>query len=293
MRNKRLLAIIVGVLVVAIVAFVAVGLILPESFPGRLFRGTVVEGDGTPTYAQATIDGNIGEWNLTDDFFASMYRAGRVGAKVEAKLYLRYDCDQALMNVLVLSAGDWPMLVESNEAWVAIGSNAAKVNFTQFAWVDQGYDGDSSHAKGWEASFAIEPGEYDLWTHVNVFDFGESQTAATDRNGIPLVIQCYETTAVSLGGFTARIFEGQVYLNWETTSEVDNLGFNVYHSNSKDGPWTKLNRDLIPSAVRPGSPGGARYEFVHSRVDTRADNFYLLEDVETSGVATRHGPITP
>jgi hypothetical protein len=29
-----------------------------------------------PTYGTAVVDGSYAEWNLTDDFFAYMYRAG-------------------------------------------------------------------------------------------------------------------------------------------------------------------------------------------------------------------------
>jgi hypothetical protein len=293
MKNRRLLSIVVGVLVVAVVAFVAVGLLFENSLPGRLLRGTGIEGTaGEPSYAAATVDGSIAEWDLTNDFFADMYRAGRVGGKVESKLYLRYDCYAGIMYVMVYTAGDWPVLVESNEAWFAVDSNANKVTFIDFAWVDQGYDGDSGHAKGWEASFSINPGTYEIWAHNNVDD-GGSQTAGTDRSGISMLIDCGGTTAISLGNFGARAIEGRIHLRWETLSEMDNVGFNVYHSNSKDGPWTQLNDEIIPSNVPPGSTAGSNYEYIVEEVDLNAENFYLLEDVDASGVKTQHGPVTP
>jgi len=44
-----------------------------------------------PTYGVANVDGNIGEWDLANDFFANMYRAGKTDKEIESKLYLRYD----------------------------------------------------------------------------------------------------------------------------------------------------------------------------------------------------------
>jgi hypothetical protein len=292
MKNKRLLSMVVGVLVVAVVAFLAVGLIFENSLPGRLLRGTGIEGAAEPSYASATVDGSIADWNLTNDFFADMYRAGKTTGKVETKLYLRYDCYAGMMYVLVYTAGDWPVLVQDGEAWFAVDSVSGKVSFNEFAWVDQGYDGDSGHAKGWEASFSIDPGSYEIWAHINVDD-GGSQTSGTARAGIGLLIDCGHTTAISLGYFEANVVDGQVHLQWETLSEVDNVGFNVYYGTSKDGPWRKLNDRIIPSAVAPGSDAGATYEWFVERVDPRSDNFYILEDVDASGVTTQHGPVAP
>jgi len=283
---------VVGVLVVAVVAFLAVGLIFENSWPGQLLRGTGIEGAAEPSYSSATVDGSIADWDLTNDFFADMYRAGRTSNKVEGKLYLRYDCYAGVMYVLVYTAGDWPVLVQDGEAWFAVGSNSSKVSFNEFAWVDQGYDGDSGHAKGWEASFTIDPGSYEIWAHINVDD-GGSQTAATDRAGISILIDCGHTTAISLGNFEAVVVEGQVHLRWETLSEIDNVGFNVYYSTSKDGPWRKLNSEIIASNVAPGSTAGSQYEWVVQRVDPNSENFYILEDVDASGVTTKHGPVAP
>jgi len=292
MKNRRLLSIVVGVLVVAIVAFLAVGLIFENSWPGQLLRGTGIEGTAEPTYASATVDGSIADWDLTNDFFADMYRAGKTSGKVESKLYLRYDCYAGMMYVLVYTAGDWPVLVESNEAWFAVGSVSGKVNFNEFAWVDQGYDGDSGHAKGWEASFSINPGSYEIWAHINVDD-GGSQTSGTARAGISMLIDCGSTTAISLGYFEAEVVEGQVYLRWETLTEIDNVGFNVYYSTSKDGPWTQLNEGIIPSNVEPGSTAGAKYEYTPEKIDLEAQPFFLLEDIDANGTKTQHGPVTP
>lgn len=298
MRNKRLLGIIVGVLVVAVVAFLAVGLIFENSLPGQLLRGTAAGGGQQPTYASASVDGNIGEWDLSGDFFANMYRAFNASKTVETKLYLRYDCGANIMYALVLTAGDWPVLVDG-DAWITINGIDSKVSFINFAWVNQGYDGNSGHAKGWEASFSLGQGNYTIGAHTNV-DHGGSQTSGIANKGTGLTIQCYQTTAVFLSNFTATNTPYGVQLRWETASEVQNMGFNVYYGTSPDGPWTKLNPSLIPSKVPPGSPTGAKYDYLHQPTSgsgssrrSLTKSYYLLEDVDASGVATTHGPVTP
>lgn len=322
MRNRRILTIVVGVLVVAVVAFVAVGLIFPDSWPGELLQGAGIVigpsgtslrgsgstgGGGQPTYVDEskgifapTVDGNAGDWDLINDFFSNMYRAADTSKPVEAKLYLRFDCAMRTMYALVLSAGDWPVLVQSGEAWISLNSRAQKVSFNNFAWVDQGYDGDSGHARGWEASFIVNAdGNYKLWAHINAFDGGESQTS--EAADVTLTIDCYQETAVDLDYFVAERgasatgrtgADVSVTLRWATVSETNNRGFNLYRGLSDSGPWTKINAQLIPSNLPPGSPEGASYEWVDANPGPGTP-FYLLEDVDTSGVTTQHGPVSP
>jgi len=302
--NRRILTIVVGILAVAIVAFLAVGLILPNSWPGQVLRGSAIQAGGAePTYASATVNGNTSDWDLANDFYADMYRAGNPNKPVEAKLYLRYDCPSSTMYVLVLSAGDWPILVQSSsEAWIKIDSS--HINFAQMAWVDQGYDGDSSHARGYEAAFSLGQGDFTIQSHVNAFDSGESQTA--DSTPLGMTVICGGSTAVTISDFSAAWTAGEgtkegvaaegsnaVTVHWETASEIDNLGFNVYRSESEKGPWDKLNADLIPSQVPPGSPVGASYDFVDSKVEAGMTYFYMLEDIDLNGTATQHGPVQP
>ncbi len=53
---------------------------------------------------------------------------------------------------------------------------------------------------------------------------------------------------VTLSSFTANAKDGEVTLRWRTETEVDNLGFYIYHSESKDGPFVRVNDSMIPSA---------------------------------------------
>ncbi len=96
-------------------------------------------------------------------------------------------------------------------------------------------------------------------------------------------------TAVSLAGFTAVKVDDGVLLEWETATELDNLGFNLYQAESATGPRVKLNDTLIP-AQEPGSVWGAVYQFVDSGVISGTQYYYWLEDVDIYGVATLHGP---
>ena len=96
-------------------------------------------------------------------------------------------------------------------------------------------------------------------------------------------------TAVELVSFTARGLDGSVELAWETGSELDNLGFNLYRADSASGPWQQLTGSLIPGLG--SSPEGARYRYVDASVTNGATYYYGLEDVETTGVTERHGPV--
>jgi len=97
-------------------------------------------------------------------------------------------------------------------------------------------------------------------------------------------------TAVTLAAFRGEPQEGAILLTWETPSEADLLGFNLYRSPAGGGPLTQLNQDLIP-AQAPGSPVGASYQYEDSLAQPGAAYEYWLDMVDVHGGAQRHGPV--
>ena len=95
-------------------------------------------------------------------------------------------------------------------------------------------------------------------------------------------------TAVTLASFTARPGVCSVSLEWQTATEVDNAGFNVYRATAEDGPYTRVNGALV--AAEGGPVSGASYSFLDKGLSP-GTYFYKLEDVDLSGVATLHGPV--
>jgi hypothetical protein len=99
-------------------------------------------------------------------------------------------------------------------------------------------------------------------------------------------------TAVDLLRFEAWPDKRAIHVQWETGQEVDNLGFNLYRSESVDGPALQLNKTLIPSLVPPGSPYGAVYDWIDRyRLRRGQTYYYWLEDLDIYGRATLHGPV--
>ncbi len=83
--------------------------------------------------------------------------------------------------------------------------------------------------------------------------------------------------------------EASVVVEWSTATELDTAGFNIYRSDSPDGPFTRVNEELIPASPNPLV--GGSYSFTDTDVVAGQTYYYLLEDVETGGTTTRHGPI--
>jgi hypothetical protein len=109
-------------------------------------------------------------------------------------------------------------------------------------------------------------------------------------NGNRLIVQTSGSpTVVFLASFTAKGSGKHVKVDWQTASEINNLGFNLYRSTKKGGRYTKLNKSLIPGLF--SSPTGKSYTYLDKNVRKGKLYYYKLEDIDLSGKRTMHGPI--
>ncbi len=98
-----------------------------------------------------------------------------------------------------------------------------------------------------------------------------------------------ETNLIALSSLDAVPQSGSVIITWETSSEVDNTGFNLYRADSEDGEYICINEELIPAEGSPTE--GTEYEFVDDNVQNRKIYYYKLEDIDVNGGKTIHGPV--
>ncbi len=138
-----------------------------------------------PTIGTATVDGNIGEWNLTTDFFSSMHVQGDPGKPWVASTYLRYDPATKTVYVLVYQHNGAAQMKWDSDAWAVLNNNSgtkAYVGPTGIAWIGAGFDGNADHARGYEASFVYNPltmpNPLPIYFHIEGY-YGGAQTVAT------------------------------------------------------------------------------------------------------------------
>lgn len=134
--------------------------------------------------------------------------------------------------------------------------------------------------------------QYDPW--------GGARQDVDPATGLPIVIPAYGNncdddnviTEVDLVAFNAHPQENGILVEWETASEKDNLGFNLYRATSPEGERTKLNATLIPS-FSPGGNLGATYTYTDTfDLQPNTVYYYWLEDLDMSGKLTLHGPVS-
>lgn len=81
----------------------------------------------------------------------------------------------------------------------------------------------------------------------------------------------------------------EVVVEWTTASEIETAGFNLSRSESPQGPYRRINDHLIPANNDPLVGGSYSYE--DSDVIAGRTYYYQLEDVDSGGSVTTHGPI--
>ncbi len=116
----------------------------------------------------------------------------------------------------------------------------------------------------------------------------------TNTNGVIQIGGC-DPTSVDLMTFTATAAAESIILNWETTNEIDNLGYNLYRADTMDGVRTRINNTLIPTNVAPGSMEGAVYTYTDTGADLISGfepghtYYYWLESVDIHGTTSLDG----
>ena len=132
---------------------------------------------------------------------------------------------------------------------------------------------------------SLDPGDdlYLQWTGDDV-----SGSNYRDEYGIDNVYVSLEApTLVELARFDAAVEGDDIVLTWETGAEIDVAGFNLYRSLQGAEERTPVNDRLIGPRGQLGQ--GASYAF-RDRPGKGVFE-YWLEDLDTAGIPTLHGPV--
>ena len=70
-------------------------------------------------------------------------------------------------------------------------------------------------------------------------------------------------------------------VSWKTASELDNYGFDVYRSTSKNGPFETINDKPIAGAGTVDVP--QRYEHIDRDIQPDTAYYYYVESISLAG----------
>lgn len=74
-------------------------------------------------------------------------------------------------------------------------------------------------------------------------------------------------------------------LHWQTKSEVQSAGFNIFRSEQRDGKYIKLNAVPLPSAKF--SARVRSYEYFDRAIDPCKTYYYYIDGLSTNGESMR------
>ncbi len=142
-----------------------------------------------------------------------------------------------------------------------------------------------------ESVFEDIDGDGDLDVITVIFDTShEKDVGNTIESSSIFVFENTDPTLIELSSFAAAGRFNRTVITWTTAGEIDNEGFNIYRAESENGSYELINDNLIPA--RGDATTGASYRFIDRDVERGKTYYYKLEDVDTSGNVTQHGPVS-
>lgn len=106
---------------------------------------------------------------------------------------------------------------------------------------------------------------------------------------VPTDQDAESTDPTSKGKPSSEETVGRLILNWKTESEEDNYGFYIFRSESQDGPWVQINKDIVPGGGTTNIPQTYRYLDYPLEIDKTY--FYYLQEVSYAGVRKTFTPV--
>ena len=82
------------------------------------------------------------------------------------------------------------------------------------------------------------------------------------------------------------VLPAKIEIEWETETEINTAGFNIYRSESEDGDFVRINDQLIPS--QSDAVAGASYLYTDNDVERGTTYYYRLEDIEYDNSTQQH-----
>ncbi|MYI94538.1 lamin tail domain-containing protein [Candidatus Poribacteria bacterium] len=105
--------------------------------------------------------------------------------------------------------------------------------------------------------------------------YGSPQDLGTPgyRRGKPLPVE--------LSHFSAKFVTDEVVISWTTESELNNAGFDIFRSTSRNKNFQHINPKLIQGAGTTGQR--THYQFIDKTAKPEVVYYYRLEDVDLTG----------
>ena len=115
-------------------------------------------------------------------------------------------------------------------------------------------------------------GELVIYYYIIVADDGVNPSGHSDE------VNADSALPVELSSFTAQRRSNKIILEWTTQSEVNHLGWNIYRSENRKGPFIKVNQSLIKAKGQAAS-----YQYIDENITPGQTYFYYLEDSSIFG----------
>ncbi len=78
-------------------------------------------------------------------------------------------------------------------------------------------------------------------------------------------------------------------IRWQTASEVDNFGYDVYRGPKEEGPFAKVTQTPVPGNGTTDEPSA--YEYIDDSIEEGVEYWYYVESISISGDREKFTPI--
>jgi len=121
-----------------------------------------------------------------------------------------------------------------------------------------------------------------------------AQTGSAQSSGVGTDGNTASNQSIQIAKITATGGPNGVLIEWRTTFEINNIGFNVFRI--RNGQTVQINRPILAGSVLVVGEGRALYagkSYSWFDPDGTKEDQYYVEDIDVSGSRTPHEPIVP